>query len=77
MTERASALRRYSKQHGRAERDRRKERESDSDSASDSDTACKGFERVSYYPAVPTAKAMVTRRTLPYKLLSGKRNLSR
>ncbi|KAI8442481.1 hypothetical protein MSG28_005973 [Choristoneura fumiferana] len=39
-----NAIRRYSKQHGRPEENRRK-RESDSDSGSDSDTECKGFDR--------------------------------
>ncbi|CAH0595527.1 unnamed protein product [Chrysodeixis includens] len=40
-----AALRRYSKQHGRPEEDRRK----DSDSDSDSDTECKGFERSEFW----------------------------
>ncbi|XP_053617420.1 sarcoplasmic calcium-binding protein [Plodia interpunctella] len=40
------ALRRYSKQHGRPEQDRRKQ---DSDSESDSDTECKGMERSDFW----------------------------
>ncbi|XP_073948654.1 sarcoplasmic calcium-binding protein [Choristoneura fumiferana] len=43
-----NAIRRYSKQHGRPEENRRK-RESDSDSGSDSDTECKGFDRSEFW----------------------------
>ncbi|XP_063368572.1 sarcoplasmic calcium-binding protein [Cydia amplana] len=43
-----SAIRRYSKQHGRPEENRRK-RDSDSDSASDSDTECKGHDRSEFW----------------------------
>lgn len=42
--DRSGMMRRYSKQHGRPERDRRKNY---SDSDSDSDTECKGYDRVS------------------------------
>ena len=45
QSERGSIMRRYSKQHGRPEEDRRKR--SDSESDSDSDTECKGYDRVS------------------------------
>ncbi|XP_072934659.1 sarcoplasmic calcium-binding protein [Epargyreus clarus] len=43
-----SALRRYSKQHGRPEEDRRKKL-SDSESESDSDTECKGYDRSEFW----------------------------
>lgn len=46
-SDRGSALRRYSKHHGRPEEDRRKQ--SDSDSDSDSDTECKGYDRTEFW----------------------------
>ncbi|KAH9641648.1 hypothetical protein HF086_009994 [Spodoptera exigua] len=46
-SDRGSALRRYSKHHGRPEEDRRKQ--SDSDSDSDSDTECKGYDRSEFW----------------------------
>ncbi|XP_047032925.1 sarcoplasmic calcium-binding protein [Helicoverpa zea] len=46
LHERNSALRWYSKQHGRPEEDRRK---ADSDSDSDSDTECKGYDRSEFW----------------------------
>ncbi|XP_013188316.2 sarcoplasmic calcium-binding protein [Amyelois transitella] len=47
LVDRVVALRRYSKQHGRPEEDRRKH--SDSESDSDSDTECKGMERSEFW----------------------------
>ncbi|XP_032526546.2 sarcoplasmic calcium-binding protein isoform X1 [Danaus plexippus] len=44
--DRSGMMRRYSKQHGRPERDRRKNY---SDSDSDSDTECKGYDRSEFW----------------------------